>query len=152
MFLFVWDRGRWRRPAAEPGYRGHGLTVMRQCTERLSIHRGLHGTAVAMVSTPVPDVPTGAGPAPRPRIARRATPGRRLPFLPPAGERATGERRRHRTVILRRAGELRSDSAFHVTGAERAWRRAQALMHTSTRLITESHHIHAGRQAADEAA
>jgi hypothetical protein len=54
-------------------------------------------------------------------------------------------------VILRRAGELRADSASHVTGAETAWRRAQALVHTSTRLIIESHHVHAGRQA-DEAA
>jgi anti-sigma regulatory factor (Ser/Thr protein kinase) len=145
VFLIVRDWGRWRRPPTDPGYRGHGLTVIRECMQRSSIHRGVHGTAVAMTSTAVPDVPTAVGPAAHPRIVRPAASDRRPPGT-------AGGHRHRRTTILRQAGRLRTDSAVQVANAEAAWRRAQSIMHTSTRLVAESRRRHAGRARADEAA
>lgn len=51
----VIDRGRWRPPPADPGHRGRGLMMMRACTASVHIENCTGGTAVTMVSTPVPD-------------------------------------------------------------------------------------------------
>ena len=45
----VRDRGRWRPAAADPGHRGHGLTVMRGCMDTVDVTTGDGGTEVRMV-------------------------------------------------------------------------------------------------------
>jgi anti-sigma regulatory factor (Ser/Thr protein kinase) len=48
------DRGHWRPIPIDPGFRGHGLTVMRGLTDRMRIRRDHHGTLIRMISYPVP--------------------------------------------------------------------------------------------------
>lgn len=52
--LDIADAGRWRPIPDEPGDRGHGLTVMRRCTESLDIEPSSLGTRVQMTSLPEP--------------------------------------------------------------------------------------------------
>jgi anti-anti-sigma factor len=42
----VEDRGRWRPPPPDPGFRGRGLSLMRDLTGSVDIHRGAGGTVV----------------------------------------------------------------------------------------------------------
>jgi anti-sigma regulatory factor (Ser/Thr protein kinase) len=46
----VRDWGRWRPAPVDPGYRGHGLTVMRGCMHSVEVSGADHGTQVRMVS------------------------------------------------------------------------------------------------------
>jgi PAS domain S-box-containing protein len=48
----VSDRGRWRPPPSDPGYRGRGLMVIREIAENVEIQRGERGTRVSFL---VPD-------------------------------------------------------------------------------------------------
>jgi anti-sigma regulatory factor (Ser/Thr protein kinase) len=47
----VSDRGRWRPPPSDPGYRGRGLPLMKCCTAWLRIERSDLGTRVVMGMT-----------------------------------------------------------------------------------------------------
>lgn len=51
--LLVRDDGRWR-PPGDPGYRGRGIAVMRGCVAQVQVRPGDDGTAVVLVSRPVP--------------------------------------------------------------------------------------------------
>ncbi|MDN5748861.1 MAG: ATP-binding protein [Pseudonocardia sp.] len=51
--IVVRDAGRWRAPR-DPGYRGHGLTVMRACMAQVEVRAGAAGTEVELLSVPVP--------------------------------------------------------------------------------------------------
>lgn len=51
--LLVRDDGRWR-PPGDPGYRGRGIAVMRGCVAEVQVQPGDDGTAVVLVSRPVP--------------------------------------------------------------------------------------------------
>jgi anti-sigma regulatory factor (Ser/Thr protein kinase) len=51
--VVVRDEGRWR-PPGDPGYRGRGITVMRGCMAEVDLDPGPDGTAVTMLSRPVP--------------------------------------------------------------------------------------------------
>ena len=50
----VRDCGHWRTAPADPGFRGHGLTMMRELTQLMRIRRDHRGTSVTMTSRPVP--------------------------------------------------------------------------------------------------
>ncbi|MDN5919202.1 MAG: ATP-binding protein [Pseudonocardia sp.] len=50
----VRDRGRWREPAADPGYRGMGIPMMRELMEQVAILPGDLGTEVTLVSRLAP--------------------------------------------------------------------------------------------------
>ena len=59
----VRDRGRWRAPPTDPGYRGRGLQMVRSCMEDVEILPGMHsriGTEITMLSSPV-TLAVGAG-------------------------------------------------------------------------------------------
>jgi anti-sigma regulatory factor (Ser/Thr protein kinase) len=157
VLLLVRDWGRWRRPPADPGYRGHGLTVMRECMDKINIHRDLNGTAVAMTSCAVPNIAAATGLIPGHPMLRRSTPNHQPRIAvtvstASAVDRAVGERRHRHAAILHRAGQLRAEAASHVSDAETARRRAQALMSTSTRVIAASRHICTSRGGSNEAA
>ncbi|BBG04059.1 MULTISPECIES: ATP-binding protein [Pseudonocardia] len=53
----VRDRGRWREPPADPGYRGHGLPMMFELMEQVVIHRGETGSEVMLLTAAVEVVP-----------------------------------------------------------------------------------------------
>ncbi|GAA1180240.1 ATP-binding protein [Pseudonocardia alaniniphila] len=100
--IVVRDRGRWRSPPTDPGYRGRGLQMVRSCMEDVEILPGVHsrdGTEITMLSAPVtPAAGVGrSSPAPRSTTCRPrsivATPGGkarswaitwRCPPVPPA--------------------------------------------------------------------
>lgn len=48
VLVVVRDRGRWRTPAADPGWRGRGLLIIRGLAEQVDVHHGDLGTTVAM--------------------------------------------------------------------------------------------------------
>jgi anti-sigma regulatory factor (Ser/Thr protein kinase) len=50
----VTDWGRWKPPAADAGYRGRGLIVMRECMESALVQPSQRGTTVILTSRPVP--------------------------------------------------------------------------------------------------
>ena len=53
--LTVRDRGRWRPPVGgSSSSRGHGVTIMRACTDEVTVERGAHGTTVVLRGRPVP--------------------------------------------------------------------------------------------------
>ena len=47
--LVVADNGSWRPPAAEPGYRGHGISLMKALVDTVDITTNDRGTTVDMV-------------------------------------------------------------------------------------------------------
>ncbi|HET9255755.1 MAG TPA: ATP-binding protein [Pseudonocardiaceae bacterium] len=51
--ITVSDRGRWRPPPIDPGFRGRGIAMMRALTEALRIDAGSNGTRVHMTSRAV---------------------------------------------------------------------------------------------------
>jgi hypothetical protein len=55
-FLVV-DQGRWREPPNGSGNRGHGILIMRSCTDDLTVHGTAAGTTVILRSRPVPPPP-----------------------------------------------------------------------------------------------
>jgi anti-sigma regulatory factor (Ser/Thr protein kinase) len=128
--LVVRDWGRWRIPPADSGFRGHGLTLMRECMADLGLRTGGDGTVVTIRSCPVPL------PGSRPRaLLRRAPTG----VSCPAVDRATGDRRHRRAVLTRRAAQARSRSAAAVGDAGAANMRAREIMLTSERLLARGH-------------
>lgn len=46
--LIITDTGGWRVPPDDPGFRGRGLTMMRECTDHLRIDGTTAGTTVWM--------------------------------------------------------------------------------------------------------
>jgi anti-anti-sigma factor len=66
----VADEGRWRPVPADPGFRGRGLTLLRELTTSVDLDRGPDGTVVRFVLTLRPSgaagPATGAAPEDRP--------------------------------------------------------------------------------------
>jgi len=52
--VIVQDRGRWRPPPAESGFRGYGITVMRGCMHTVNIEPSPDGTSLTLISFAVP--------------------------------------------------------------------------------------------------
>lgn len=50
----VRDQGRWLQPAMLPGNRGHGMTLMRACTDQVTIDYTPQGTTVVLRSRRLP--------------------------------------------------------------------------------------------------
>lgn len=48
VLVIVSDRGRWRPPPADPGFRGRGLLMIRALAQRVEVQQGSHGTTVHM--------------------------------------------------------------------------------------------------------
>ena len=46
--VLVQDSGRWRPPPADPGFRGHGMTLMAGLAQRCRVQRSGSGTTVEM--------------------------------------------------------------------------------------------------------
>lgn len=46
--VLVQDSGRWRPPPADPGCRGHGMTLIAALAQRCRVRRGRAGTTVEM--------------------------------------------------------------------------------------------------------
>jgi serine/threonine-protein kinase RsbW len=66
--VVVKDRGRWRPPPADPGYRGRGLQMVRGCMDVVDILPGTdgrHGTKLTMLSAAVGTTPAEVGSHPR---------------------------------------------------------------------------------------
>lgn len=55
--LTIRDSGRWCEPGTEPAGRGHGLLIMRACTDDCVVEGGPDGTTVVLRSRPVPPRP-----------------------------------------------------------------------------------------------
>jgi anti-anti-sigma factor len=70
----VRDRGRWRPPARDTGYRGHGLPVLRELTEDLVIDPGPDGTEVRFRLAPPQQKPKPNRPSHRRPRTRTAAP------------------------------------------------------------------------------
>jgi serine/threonine-protein kinase RsbW len=51
----VRDRGSWREPPADPGWRGRGLVIMRGLADEVDVRRGPSGTEVRMRWKQPPD-------------------------------------------------------------------------------------------------
>jgi anti-sigma regulatory factor (Ser/Thr protein kinase) len=63
--ISVSDGGRWQPPAADRGFRGRGLLLMRALTESVQFDTSGTGTKVTMISHPI-STPAGALPHQRP--------------------------------------------------------------------------------------
>jgi serine/threonine-protein kinase RsbW len=48
LVVVVRDRGRWRPPAADPGWRGRGLLIIRGLADAVALHHDDSGTTVEM--------------------------------------------------------------------------------------------------------
>lgn len=48
VIVVVRDRGRWQPPAADPGWRGRGMLIIRGLADHVDVHRGAGGTTVEM--------------------------------------------------------------------------------------------------------
>ncbi len=48
LVVTVRDGGQWRTPPVDPGFRGHGMAIIRGLAERVEVHRYAVGTTVAM--------------------------------------------------------------------------------------------------------
>lgn len=48
VLVTVSDRGRWRPPPVDPGFRGRGLLMIKMLADRMEIRQGAHGTTVHM--------------------------------------------------------------------------------------------------------
>lgn len=53
----VADRGRWREPDTTASSRGHGMLIMRSCTDELVVDSSPDGTTVVLRSRPTPPPP-----------------------------------------------------------------------------------------------
>jgi serine/threonine-protein kinase RsbW len=51
------DRGRWREPDRGVSSRGHGMLIMRTCTDELVVDGSPDGTTVVLRSRPAPPLP-----------------------------------------------------------------------------------------------
>ena len=52
--ITVHDEGSWREPAGGASTRGHGMLIMRTCSDRFSIEHGPGGTTVVLLGRPTP--------------------------------------------------------------------------------------------------
>lgn len=52
--ITVQDHGTWREPVAGVSSRGHGMLIMRTCTDRFGIEHGPDGTTVVLLGRPAP--------------------------------------------------------------------------------------------------
>jgi serine/threonine-protein kinase RsbW len=52
--ITVRDEGSWREPARSASTRGHGMLIMRTCSDRFSIEHGSGGTTVVLLGRPTP--------------------------------------------------------------------------------------------------
>ncbi|MCO1655410.1 ATP-binding protein [Pseudonocardia humida] len=50
----VSDRGRWQEPDTAASTRGHGMLIMRSCTDELVVEGTPNGTTVVLRSRPIP--------------------------------------------------------------------------------------------------
>jgi anti-sigma regulatory factor (Ser/Thr protein kinase) len=50
----VRDEGAWREPVGGASSRGHGMLIMRTCTDRFTVDHGPDGTTVVLVGRPTP--------------------------------------------------------------------------------------------------
>lgn len=66
VFARVIDSGRWRPPPADPGFRGRGLTMIRELADDVVIESGEQGTVVAFGIPPVTAEDSSTSPASRP--------------------------------------------------------------------------------------
>jgi serine/threonine-protein kinase RsbW len=48
VLVVVRDRGRWRTPATDPGWRGRGLLLIHGLADEVDVHQGDLGTTVEM--------------------------------------------------------------------------------------------------------
>lgn len=62
VLVTVSDRGRWRPPPADPGFRGRGLLMIKALADRMEVRQGAQGTTVHMEWTR-PVTGPGSGPA-----------------------------------------------------------------------------------------
>lgn len=148
VILRVADRGRWRPPLPDPGYRGRGLGVMRECMGQTRIDYTPVGTTVKLTSSSVPllDAAT-ASPAHPPM--RRSQPS----IVPvPAGDDTSGERRPRREEIMLATGRLRVAAQSLSAAAAAAWLRTQHTIRASSRLCTDAQRIRNHCDVADPAA
>jgi anti-sigma regulatory factor (Ser/Thr protein kinase) len=53
----VVDRGSWREPDTGTSSRGHGMLIMRTCTDELVVDASPDGTSVLLRSRPAPPLP-----------------------------------------------------------------------------------------------
>jgi anti-sigma regulatory factor (Ser/Thr protein kinase) len=52
--ITVHDGGTWREPVTEVSSRGHGMLIMRTCTDRFTIEHDADGTTVVLLGRPTP--------------------------------------------------------------------------------------------------
>jgi serine/threonine-protein kinase RsbW len=53
----ITDRGSWREPRTGASTRGHGMLIMRSCTDELVVEGSPTGTVVLLRSRPAPPIP-----------------------------------------------------------------------------------------------
>lgn len=135
----VRDHGRWRPAPADPGFRGHGLAVMRACLERVEIRSVGRGTTVVMTGCPVP---RERAPARRRAPLRRGT----GPSVRVAVDLGTAERRHRRHLLGRRVARVRAEAAMGVARARVVRARAGSVIRTSARLVEQSLRLYAARR------
>jgi len=58
----VADHGAWREPVSTASTRGHGMLIMRSCTDELTVDGTPEGTTVVLRSRPAPPQPAGPEP------------------------------------------------------------------------------------------
>jgi serine/threonine-protein kinase RsbW len=56
--LTVCDHGRWREPSAQARFRGHGLSIIRACSDEFNIDGNAAGTTLTLTSRAAPHPPS----------------------------------------------------------------------------------------------
>src|SRR6185436_4544595 len=88
--LVVRDRGRWRPPPADPGFRGRGLSIVRALMHAVDVDEGADGTT----------------------ISTRYRPGGAAPVtMPPAGPAAVEVDHTEHVTVARLSGEIDGSNA-----------------------------------------
>jgi anti-sigma regulatory factor (Ser/Thr protein kinase) len=147
--LLVRDWGHWRPPSHDSGYRGHGLTVMRECMNRMGIDHGPQGTTVTLTSPVVPLLASSARLRSHPSLRRRPP---AVGVTASAVDRVTGERRHRQAAIERRAEQLRAEAVWLSGNAKAARGRAKDTIRASRELCDGIGRRRAARRHATEAA
>jgi serine/threonine-protein kinase RsbW len=146
--LRVRDRGHWRPAPSDPGYRGHGLRVMREVMDELHVVHTPAGTVVKLTSCGVPLLDASAEAPAR----RSVQPGLPVGASSPAVGDASGGRLHRQEEIARATQELCDAARSLGNGAGDAWRRAQHTMQVSSQLCSDAQQIRSHRVPADHAA
>jgi serine/threonine-protein kinase RsbW len=87
--IVVRDRGRWRTPPTDPGYRGRGLQMVRSCMEDLEILPGIHsrdGTEITMLSASVAPAARAGRSSSAPRTSTSCRPRPSVCAATPSGK------------------------------------------------------------------